>query len=126
MKLNLSDDDLTIIGNAITWTLYLPFYRSTPPDFSVQERGRLQAAFESISRIRHEAGTSLDATVDETGLVVQGCTVTSTSEEVRHLILCLQSFYNEVGFSPTEVSVVTGLPISQFDSLLRRLSTLNT
>lgn len=125
MEINLSDDDFKIIGNAITWTLYTPFYKSAPPELSGHERGRLQLIFDSICRLRQEVGNILEGRINEMELNVQNCSLTSNREVIRHIIVCLRSFYNEIGHSPNEVLAVTGMPISQLDSLLERLSSLN-
>lgn len=125
MEINLSDDDLKIIGSAITWTLYTPFCRSVPPEFSDHERGRLQLIFDSVCRLRQEAGNTLEVRINESELNVQGYSLSSDREEIQHIIMCLRSFYKEIGHSPTEVLAVTGIPISLLDSLLGRLSTLN-
>src|SRR5262249_35230716 len=91
MDVNLSNDDLKIIGSAITWTLYAPFYRSAPPKFSDHERNRLQVMFDGICRLRQEAESCLEARLTETGLNVQNSALISTREEVQHIIMCVRS-----------------------------------
>jgi hypothetical protein len=126
MEIDLSNDDLKIIASAIAWTLYSPFYRSTPPDLSDHECHRLQLIFDSICRCRHESETSLDARVSKAGLIVRNCALTSDIREVRHIVTCTRSFDTEIGHSSDEVLAVTGLPISQLKSLLERLAQLES
>lgn len=123
MKINLSNDDLKIIDSAITWTLFTPFTRSDPPEFSDHEQHRLQAIFDSICHYRHEVGIC-EASISEIGLIIQDSFLTSNSNEVQHIIMCVESFHNEIGHSPTEVMVVADAPISQLESLIERLSKL--
>jgi hypothetical protein len=125
MIIKLSSDDLKIVSLAISWTLYTPFDRSDPPVFTDIERNRLQAIFDQICQYRQDYNDDVDAAITVNDLIIQGKTITANGFEVQQVIWCIQSFCNEIGHSPTEVSAVTGMPISQLQSLLGRLLLLH-
>jgi len=121
MKIILSENELKIILSSITWILYATFYLSVRPEFTQAEQDRLQAIFEQACHFLHDAKGGLNAHIDGSGLVVRDVRIASQSE-VAHLVLCLHSFYREVGHSGAEVAAVTGVPVAQFDNLLARIS----
>ena len=118
LKLKLSKDELKVFASAITWTLWTPFDYSNPPSFTMKQRERLQAIFDLICQELHLPHTEWNATLTSDSLTIHGRTIADGNGEVRDLILCLAACYAEIGHSPTELAVVTGVPALVYSTLL--------
>jgi hypothetical protein len=51
-----------------------------------------------------------------------GGTITADPDEIQLIAFCVPAISNEIGYSRTEVEVVTGLPYSVFESVVARLA----
>lgn len=122
MSLNLTKEDLKLIASAITWTLYTPFERSDKPGFSLAEEYRLQDIFESMCACRNADSTDFSATIDPNELHL-GSNV-FLCEDVANIISCVSAFFREIGHSNFEALAVTGVPVSNLETLNKRLMTL--
>lgn len=98
MEAPLSIGDRVIIANAINWTLHVPFSRSPAPVLSRDDLKRLKTILDRASAMQD-----------------------LSTNDVQLVVTCVQAFSNEIGHSPAEVEVVTGLPSAALASLLDRL-----
>ncbi len=124
MKFALSSDEVRIIASAINWSISVTFTRINAPEFSEPQKERLQTIFDELCRELHQTNITWSATLDNNSLVVRDRTVAVGSSETQSLRDCLDACYAEIGHSATEVSAVTGLPITLYSSLLDRVSKL--
>jgi hypothetical protein len=124
MKIHLMPNDLKLFAAAISWTLWSPLYRSSPPMFRTSTKKRLQEMFDVICQELHSSDPVWSATLDEDALVIRGQVVATGSSEIQALRVCLEACNTEIGHSPTEVLAVTGLPVELLRSLLDRTSHL--
>lgn len=118
----LARDDVNVLAAAITWTLYTPLYKVSPPGFSATDTSNLEAVFQSLCKMIH--GEPREITIDKQCLRTEAAVVVDCDVSIQHLITCLQVFHAEIGHSWFEVQAVTGLPIDVLKSLHHRLSLL--
>ena len=125
MKIQVTADELKLVTSAMTWATCQPFYRSCVPEFTEQQKSRLDVIFDEICKERHRTDIDWSATLDKDSLIIRGRTIATGKSEIQNLRVCLDACYREIGHSPTEISVVTGLPHKLYTSLLDRVSNLD-
>jgi hypothetical protein len=119
VELDLSNDELRIIANAIDWTLNVTFDRSEPPAFAEEDLGRLETLLDAINPL--VCNGAKDVVLSWREFRHSGAILTSRPEDILHICWCIKAFTNEIGHSRTEIETVTGVSYGVFEQFLRRL-----
>jgi hypothetical protein len=117
MQLRLSSDQIRVLADAINWTLNVEFHRSPHSAFRDSEVDLLNLIFRQLCFAFHG---NREVRFEDNQLQIASETP-HNREAVHNVIRCLHAFDAEVGHSPNEVQVITGVPISVLKSLLGNL-----
>lgn len=118
MHLQLSSDEIRVLADAINWTVNVEFHRSPRPYFRDSVIELLNLVFRQLCSALHH---NHEVAFAESKLQI-ACESPHDREVVQNVIRCLHAFDAEVGHSPNEVQVVTGVPISVLKSVLARVN----
>jgi hypothetical protein len=123
MALELTQNDLRIIANAISWTLNASAFRHTDPKLTVQQKNYLQVIYEEICKELYKTGVKWSAFLSNSTLMIHGRPIVNRRIDVYRLSVCLDACYKEL--SSSELALVTELPQDMYSNLLHRISTLD-
>ena len=122
-ELSLSADDLKIIGHALTWVLNMPSERTPSPGLSTKQRQEIRILVNELLAQQRacEFGPSVISLKIGDSFFCEDWQMQVTLEYFSLIVASLAAFYLELQHSPTELEVVTGLPVAKITALSTEL-----
>jgi hypothetical protein len=108
-----------MIADAVNWLMNVPFDKSPKPDLHASEIDTLNSIFNMCVEGHRRENVLTLSTDGALGLV--DSTFVCSPDDFRLIRMSVESFYREIGHSPNEVLIVTGLPLSSLETLVRRI-----
>jgi hypothetical protein len=120
----LDSDDLRIIGHSINWELNVPFEKTVAPHLSEKDTETLNSLMDELCELNRQwclpQGKAAQVEIGEEHQIGPG-QIALPASCLRLVSQAVASFRDELSSSPTEVEIVTGLPMSSTQELLDRL-----
>jgi hypothetical protein len=127
MAFDFSADEIRIITAAITWESNIAYERTPPPKLSEKDKQILRVLFHELCAQQQVCLFGANSVLMEIGesYSCEDGRMQLPPAYFRLMADAVASFFAELRSSPTEITIVTGLPWTKTSELLSRLQAVN-
>jgi len=121
----LTQGEQAIIFHAINWTLNVPFYRTTCPEFTDNQINMLNELMdnllENVGADENDWIDGLNPSIKGGGYLLEDDVFTPENSLLDAVKTSVFAFFNELSHSPQELIILTGQPLEIICDLERKL-----